>query len=115
MLAADGKLADIVAAGARILECGCGPCIGQGCSPAEGTVSVRTFNRNFSGRTGTPNDTVFLASPETAVMAAICGVPTVRPSMPSFFIVTENRLNVPPYICAEDTTWSPALAMLKTL
>ena len=73
MIDRDGSLSTFITAGARILESACGPCIGQGCSPAEGTVSVRTFNRNFSGRTGTPNDTVFLASPETAVMAAICG------------------------------------------
>ncbi|MBO7434514.1 aconitate hydratase [bacterium] len=73
MIDRDGSLSTFITAGARILESACGPCIGQGCSPAEGTVSVRTFNRNFSGRTGTPNDTVFLTSPETAVMAAICG------------------------------------------
>ena len=73
MIDRDGSLSTFITAGARILESACGPCIGQGCSPAEGPVSVRTFNRNFSGRTGTPNDTVFLTSPETAVMAAICG------------------------------------------
>lgn len=73
MIDRDGSLSTFLTAGARILESACGPCIGQGCSPAEGIVSVRTFNRNFSGRTGTPNDLVFLASPETAVMAAICG------------------------------------------
>ncbi|MBR5901122.1 aconitate hydratase [bacterium] len=73
MIDRDGSLSTFITAGARSLESACGPCIGQGLSPAEGTVSVRTFNRNFSGRTGTPNDTVFLTSPETAVMAAICG------------------------------------------
>ena len=73
MIDRDGSLSTFLTAGARILESACGPCIGQGSSPAEGIVSVRTFNRNFSGRTGTPNDLVFLASPETAVMAAICG------------------------------------------
>ena len=73
MIDRDGSLSTFLTAGARILESACGPCIGQGCSPAEGIDSVRTFNRNFSGRTGTPNDLVFLASPETAVMAAICG------------------------------------------
>ncbi len=73
MIDRDGSLSTFLTAGARILESACGPCIGQGCSPAEGIVSVRTFNRNFSGRTGTPNDLVVLASPETAVMAAICG------------------------------------------
>lgn len=73
MIDRDGSLSTFLTAGARILESACGPCIGQGCSPAEGIVSVRTFNRNFSGRTGTQGDMVFLASPETAVMAAICG------------------------------------------
>ena len=73
MLAESGVLADIVRAGARILESACGPCIGQGFSPAEGTVSVRTFNRNFAGRSGTPGDEVYLVSPETAVAAAITG------------------------------------------
>ena len=73
MLAANGALADMVAAGARILESACGPCIGQGFSPAEGTVSLRTFNRNFPGRSGTKGDMVYLVSPETAVAAAITG------------------------------------------
>jgi aconitate hydratase len=73
MLAANGALTQFVRAGARILESACGPCIGLGFSPAEGTVSLRTFNRNFPGRTGTPNDQVYLVSPETAVAAAIAG------------------------------------------
>jgi len=73
MLAANGALADFVQAGARILESGCGPCIGQGFSPAEGTVSLRTFNRNFAGRSGTKGDMVYLVSPETAVAAALTG------------------------------------------
>lgn len=71
MLGRNGALADLIAAGARILESGCGPCIGQGFSPAEGTISLRTFNRNFAGRTGTKGDTVYLVSPETAVAAAL--------------------------------------------
>ena len=73
MLAGNGALAAIVAAGGRILESSCGPCIGQGFSPAEGTVSVRTFNRNFAGRSGTTGDEVYLVSPESAVAAAIAG------------------------------------------
>ena len=73
MLAANGALADLVASGARILESSCGPCIGQGFSPAEGTVSLRTINRNFAGRSGTKGDMVYLVSPETAVAAALCG------------------------------------------
>ncbi|MDP6637255.1 MAG: aconitate hydratase [Phycisphaerae bacterium] len=73
MLAANGALADLVASGARILESSCGPCIGQGFSPAEGTVSLRTINRNFAGRSGTTGDMVYLVSPETAVAAALRG------------------------------------------
>jgi len=73
MLAASGALADIIAAGARILETACGPCIGLGLSPADGTVTIRTFNRNFAGRTGTKNDNVFLVSPQVAAVAALKG------------------------------------------
>ncbi|MBQ9803354.1 MAG: aconitate hydratase, partial [Lentisphaeria bacterium] len=73
MLCANGMLGDLVAAGARILEVGCGPCIGQGQSPADGTVTVRTFNRNFAGRSGTKGDQSYLVSPETAVAAALTG------------------------------------------
>ncbi|AQQ08314.1 Homoaconitase large subunit [Sedimentisphaera cyanobacteriorum] len=73
MLASNGALSDIIAAGARILECGCGPCIGQGFSPANDTATVRTFNRNFAGRTGTKGDNAYLVSPETAVAAALTG------------------------------------------
>ncbi len=73
MLAGNGALADIIAAGARIMESGCGPCIGQGQSPANGTVSLRTFNRNFAGRTGTKGDKAYLVSPETAAAAALTG------------------------------------------
>ncbi|MBO5763088.1 MAG: aconitate hydratase [Lentisphaeria bacterium] len=73
MLARNGMLADIIASGARILETGCGPCIGQGQSPAQETVTLRTFNRNFAGRTGTKGDQSYLVSPETAVAAALTG------------------------------------------
>ena len=73
MISRNGMLADLVAAGARILEVGCGPCIGQGQSPANDTVTCRTFNRNFAGRTGTKGDQSYLVSPETAVAVAITG------------------------------------------
>jgi aconitate hydratase len=73
MLAENGALADIISAGARILESGCGPCIGQGFSPGNEVVSVRTFNRNFDGRSGTKGDKVYLVSPETAVASALTG------------------------------------------
>lgn len=73
MLAKNGMLAVLIAAGARILESGCGPCIGQGFSPADGVVTLRTFNRNFAGRTGTKGDQCYLVSPETAIASAIMG------------------------------------------
>ena len=73
MLAENGALGDLVAAGARILECACGPCIGLGFSPGHGRVSLRTNNRNFTGRSGTPDDQVYLVSPEVAVVAALTG------------------------------------------
>jgi len=73
MLAKNGALSDIISAGTRILESACGPCIGQGLSPADGVVSLRTFNRNFAGRSGTKADQVYLVSPETAVASAIMG------------------------------------------
>jgi aconitate hydratase len=73
MIASNGALAKLVKAGARIIETACGPCIGQGQSPAEGTISVRTFNRNFAGRTGTKNDQAYLVSPETAAAGALAG------------------------------------------
>ncbi|MEK7847768.1 MAG: aconitase family protein, partial [Chloroflexota bacterium] len=71
-----GALLDIVNAGARILECACGPCIGMGQAPPSGGVSVRTMNRNFQGRSGTSNDVVYLASPEVAAASALTGAIT---------------------------------------
>jgi len=73
MLADCGALADILASGARVLECACGPCIGMGFSPNSAGVSLRTFNRNFLGRSGTPDAQVYLVSPETAAAAAVTG------------------------------------------
>jgi len=72
-LAASGDLVDIIGAGARLLENGCGPCIGVGQAPQTDAVSLRTFNRNFKGRSGTQSAQVYLASPETAVASAIFG------------------------------------------
>ena len=72
-LAANGALAKLIAAGARILECACGPCIGMGQAPATGAVSLRTFNRNFYGRSGTPSASVYIVSPETAAVSAVTG------------------------------------------
>ena len=76
MLAKEGALADMVAAGARILESACGPCIGMGQAPATNAVSLRTFNRNFEGRSGTRSARVYLVSPETAAASALAGVLT---------------------------------------
>ncbi|MGI6208987.1 MAG: aconitase family protein, partial [Anaerolineae bacterium] len=73
LLARNGALADMVAAGARILEAGCGPCIGMGQAPPTGGVSLRSFNRNFAGRSGTPGDQVYLASPEVCAASALAG------------------------------------------
>ena len=75
-LAENGALADMIAAGARIIENGCGPCIGMGQSPRSAGVSLRTFNRNFKGRSGTKDAQVYLVSPETAAISAITGVLT---------------------------------------
>ncbi len=75
-IAKAGALMDIIGAGARILESGCGPCIGMGQAPPSGGVSVRSFNRNFEGRSGTMDAKVYLASPETCVATALKGVIT---------------------------------------
>ena len=87
MLADCGALADILASGARVLECACGPCIGMGFSPSSGGVSLRTFNRNFLGRSGTKDGQVYLVSPETAVASALTGYITDPTT-------TEGSLNV---------------------
>ena len=76
MLAESGALTDILDSGARVLECACGPCIGMGFSPNSGGISLRTFNRNFEGRSGTKDAGVYLVSPETAAVSAITGVMT---------------------------------------
>jgi aconitate hydratase len=73
MITDNGALADLVSAGARVIECACGPCIGMGQSPPTDTVSLRTFNRNFPGRSGTKNDKVYLCSPLTAAASAVTG------------------------------------------
>ncbi len=73
MLSSNGALTDMLDAGARLLESSCGPCIGMGQSPSSAAVSVRTFNRNFEGRSGTADAKVFLASPETAAASALTG------------------------------------------
>jgi aconitate hydratase len=95
MLAANGAMADLIKAGARIVESGCGPCIGQGFSPASGTVSLRTFNRNFAGRTGTKGDQAYLVSPETAVASAIMGEITDPRDMKNMMGIAYPKIKMP--------------------
>ena len=103
MLAQNGALADLIASGARILESGCGPCIGMGQAPASHAVSLRTFNRNFYGRCGTLSAQVYLCSPETAAYSAISGTLVSplqattfeHPSFPHQFEVLDNSIILP--------------------
>ena len=103
MLAECGALADLIAAGARILECACGPCIGMGFSPKSKGVSLRTFNRNFLARSGTADAEVYLVSPETAAASAISGVftdPTTlgkapEVKIPEVFTINDNLIELP--------------------
>lgn len=103
MLADCGALSDILASGARVLECACGPCIGMGFSPNSAGVSLRTFNRNFLGRSGTKDASVYLVSPETAVAAALTGEITdprllgdeVRVTMPESFKIDDSAVIAP--------------------
>ena len=103
MIAENGALAKMIAAGARILESGCGPCIGMGQAPANGAVSLRTINRNFEGRCGTKTAGVYLVSPEIAAVSALNGcisdprefgeAPNVE--MPSRFLINDNLIVKP--------------------
>lgn len=102
MLSQNGSLSTLISAGARILECACGPCIGMGQSPVNEAVSLRTFNRNFEGRSGTANAKVYLASPEVAAISAIFGTITdprcLQPltlSLPESYPVNDNMI-IPP-------------------
>ncbi len=103
MLAQNGALADLIAAGARILECACGPCIGMGQSPNSAGISLRTFNRNFEGRSGTADGQIYLVSPETAAVSALTGVFTdprtlgeaVNISLPEKFLINDNMIVEP--------------------
>ncbi len=100
MLALNGALGDMIAAGARILESACGPCIGMGQSPNSGGISLRTFNRNFEGRSGTADGQIYLVSPETAAISAINGVFTdprclgaaAEIEMPEKFLINDNMV-----------------------
>ena len=111
MLAECGALADLIAAGARILECACGPCIGMGFSPKSKGVSLRTFNRNFLARSGTADAEVYLVSPETAAASAINGVftdPTTlgkapEVKIPDSFTINDNLIELPATEAEADT------------
>jgi aconitate hydratase len=103
-IARDGTLADLINAGARIIETACGPCIGMGWAPPSKGVSVRSFNRNFKGRSGTLDAGVYLASPETCAAAALTGYITdprtlgepIRVTLPEKFIPYNDALLIPP-------------------
>ena len=109
MLALNGALADMIDAGARILESACGPCIGMGQSPCSSGVSLRTFNRNFEGRSGTADGKVYLVSPEVAAASAITGVLTdpteltedISVTLPKTFIINDNMIELPAETKAE--------------
>ena len=111
MLAKNGALADMIAAGARILECACGPCIGMGQSPSSNAVSVRTNNRNFYARSGTQSANVYLASCEMAAATALTGVLTdprslerdMGVAMPEMFMLNDNLILPPVEPGREDT------------
>ncbi|MEG2583521.1 MAG: aconitase family protein, partial [Oscillospiraceae bacterium] len=108
MLAENGALADMISAGARILESACGPCIGMGQSPNSKGISLRTFNRNFEGRSGTKDGQIYLVSPEMAAASALAGVltdPRDLGDMPKFelpevFAINDNMIVKP--VKAED-------------
>ncbi|MBQ1966134.1 MAG: aconitate hydratase, partial [Clostridia bacterium] len=109
MLAKNGALSDIIASGARILECACGPCIGMGQAPNSNGVSLLTFNRNFEGRSGTADGQIYLVSPETAAVSALTGVftdpmanvPDLTVQQPETFDVNDNMI-VKPYPADEE-------------
>ena len=103
MMARNGALADIISAGARILENGCGPCIGMGQSPGTDAISLRTVNRNFYGRSGTLSGQIYIVSPETAAVSAISGVLTdptemdidLTIDMPKEFLIDDSMILAP--------------------
>ena len=103
MLALNGVLSDMIDAGARILESACGPCIGMGQSPNSAGVSLRTFNRNFLGRSGTADAGIYLVSPEVAAASALTGKLTdprtlgepVKIFMPDSFVINDNMIELP--------------------
>ena len=115
-LADCGALTDIISSGARVLECACGPCIGMGFSPNSGGVSLRTFNRNFEGRSGTRDGKVYLVSPETAVAAALSGVitdPTKLGKMPEVSMPEKFRIDDSAILMPEDEEHAGEVEILR--
>ena len=115
-LADCGALTDIISSGARVLECACGPCIGMGFSPNSGGVSLRTFNRNFEGRSGTRDGKVYLVSPETAVAAALFGVitdPTKLGKMPEVSMPEKFRIDDSAILMPEDEEHAGEVEILR--
>ncbi len=116
MLADCGALTDIISSGARLLECACGPCIGMGFSPNSAGVSLRTFNRNFEGRSGTKDGKVYLVSPETAVAAALTGEitdPRLLGKMPEIKMPDAFRLDDSAIIPPADEETAKTLEVLR--
>lgn len=103
MISENGALTSLIASGARILESGCGPCIGQGFSPGSNIVSLRSFNRNFPGRSGTKNDQVYLISPETAVASAIMGEITDPRNLKSLLGISFPKIKYPKHHTIDDS------------
>lgn len=116
MLSDCGALSDILASGARLLECACGPCIGMGFSPNSAGVSLRTFNRNFEGRSGTADAGVYLVSPETAVAAALTGEitdPRLLGEMPEIKMPEKFKINDNAVLEPETSEKAAALEILR--
>jgi aconitate hydratase len=121
MIARNGALADLIDAGARMLESACGPCIGMGQAPPTGGISIRTFNRNFPGRSGTIDDRVYLASPAVAAASAIAGVITDprelgKPSLisiPDEYLIDDSMMISPAERPVEDPTHREEVEVIR--
>ena len=119
MLAKDGALSDIISSGARLLECTCGPCIGMGQAPCTDGVSLRTFNRNFKGRSGTDSGNIYLVSPETAAYSAIKGYLAdvrksefVQATLPDNYLIDDSMFIKPTF--TDNVVYGPNIKPIKT-
>lgn len=116
MIAENGALADMIAAGARILESACGPCIGMGQSPNSKGVSLRTFNRNFEGRSGTKDGQIYLVSPEMAAVSALTGYltdPRTLGDMPEFKLPEHFKINDNMVVPPADEAYMDSVEVLR--